>query len=237
MSGVTNKDIVAGLRDILASRGIISDHSDWSERLILFYATKARSAILKAKLDDKRSKVSHFNKQTLSCVPLKTLDINECPCAPPSGCTFVRSEFPIPMPISRYLEIDTILGNRDIDYVEWGDFRNKLRSRMALDREGPYWTIRNLGDGHYLYLYNFSQKFATVTSIFEDTIEVFLYPDCSGEVKNKCAQYLDFPFVIDDGYVSFVLEAAYRMLALKTPNTDELINQNDDTAAAKIPIK
>lgn len=233
----TNADIVEALRGLLAERGIIQDHSDWSRRLILFYALKARSAFLKARLDDTRSRVSHFNKQTIGCIPMKRIDINECPCAPPSGCFFTKSELPIPRPLSRYLEIDTLVGNKDIDYVEWGDFRNKLRSRFKAEREAPYWTVRNLGDGDYLYLYNFDNKFATITSVFEHPIDVFLFPDCEGKVKNKCAQYLDFPFVIDDGYVPLVLEAAYKMLATKTKDEDKLINQSDDTSSARTPIK
>ncbi len=232
----TNYEIVEALRGILAERGIINDHSDWSKRLILFYAMKARSAILKAKLGDRKSSVSHFNKQTISCVPMLKLDINECPCAPPSGCHFYRSKYPIPAPIGRYLEIDTILGNRDIDYVEWGDFRNKLNSRFEADRNDSYWTLRNLGDGTYLYLYNYTEKFATVTSIFENPIDVFLFPDCEGNV-NKCAQHLDFPFVLDDGYVALVLEAAYKMLAEKVKTDDVVLNQKDDTSATQTPIK
>lgn len=234
---VTNREVVSGLRQLLAERGIINDHSDWSNRLILFYAKRARSAILKARLDDKRSRVSHFNKQTLSCIPMEKIDLNECPCAPPSGCFFTKSKTPIPQPLSRFLQVDNIIGNRDLDYVEWGNFRNRLRSRFELERTEPAWTLRNLGEGTYLYIYNFTEKFATVTSLFEDPMEVFLYPDCSGEVKNRCQQYLDFPFVIDDGYLPLVLEAAYRMLVEKTREEDKLINQSDDTSNAKTPIK
>jgi hypothetical protein len=225
---VTGKEVVASLRQVLAEMGVINDHSDWSNRLIFFYANRARSAILKARLDDKKSRVSHFNKQTIPCIPMEKIDLNECPCAPPSGCYFTKSVNPIPNPLTRYLEIDNIVGNKDIDYVEWGGFRDRLKSRFSREREDPAWTLRDLGKGNHLYIYNFDQKFATVTSIFEYPLEVFLYPDCSGEIKNKCQQYLDFPLVI---------EAAYRMLVERNRQEDKLINQSDDTSNAKLPIK
>lgn len=234
---ITNREVVSGLKQLLAERGVINDHTDWSDRLILFYAMRARSAVLKARLDDKRSRVSHFNKQTIPCVPMRKIDLNECPCAPPTGCHFYKSITPIPQPLSRYLQIDNIIGNKDIDYVEWGDFRTRLQSKYKYEREAPTWTIRNLGDGPYLYTYNISELFLTPTSIFENPIEVFLYPNCEGIVENKCAQYLDFPFVIDDGFVGLVMEAAYKMLATKTKEQDKLINQSDDTSNAKLPIK
>lgn len=232
----TNGEIVQALRGILAERGIINDHSDWSKRLVLFYALRARSGVLKAKLDDKRSRVSHFNKQTLTCIPMEKLDINECPCAPPSGCDFFRSKYAIPEPLSRFLIIDNIIGNKDIDYLEWGQFRTKLNSRFEQEKVAPYWTLRNHREGTYLYLYNYPEKFVTVTSIFEHPIDVFLFPDCEGKV-DKCKQYLDLPFIIDDGYVPLVLEAAYRMLAEKSKLEDKWINQKDDTSQTQVPIK
>lgn len=236
LMGSTNREIVEALRGVLAERGIINDHSDWSKRLILFYAMKARSAILKAKLDDKRSRVSHFNKQTIRCIPMEKVDINECPCAPPTHCHFYRSKYPIPEPISRYLNIDNIVGNKEISFLEWGSFRRQLNSRIEQDRYSPYWTLRNLGDGTYLYLYNLNEKLITVTSIFENPIAVFLYPDCNGEI-NKCAQHLDFQFVIDDAYIPQVLEAAYRMLAEKNKIEDRVMDQKDNTGPTPTPAK
>jgi len=167
---------------------------------------------------------------------MEKIDINECPCAPPSGCFFYRSVIPIPNPLTRYLEVDNIIGNKNIAFLEWGEFRNKLNSRMNAERTDPYWTIRTMNGKTYLYLYNYPEKFVTVTSVWEDPLEVQLYPDCAGNV-DPCKQYLDLEFIIDDAFVPLVIEASYRMLVERVKEGDSTINQKDDTTKQIVPAK
>lgn len=174
---------------------------------------------------------------TIPCVSLEEIDQVECPCAPAKGCTFYKSEYPIPgMHNGMPLSITTVDGSVSYDYVEWFNIKSKLESRFKPDQTSPYYTFKNIGNIRHLYLYSsdkvLTPKLATVTASFFDPLEVAYYPVC-GKVKQFCSP-LEEPFIISKEIQSKVFEATLVALTntkIVTPYSDILNNDSNETSA------
>lgn len=236
---MTYREAISGFRSLIADRtGFISDQNPWSNRLILKHLVEYRSRIIAENERKKGRELSKQDLQTIPCVPLIKVDDHECPCAPPSGCYFLRTKYPVPKPVTDYASVTSIHGQINYAYVEWNKIRYKLNSRLKGQTKAPYYTIKNSGEGNHLYLLNDThKKFITVTGIFYDPLELVYYPDCSGEV-NDCKAPLDQEFIIDPDLLTVVYERCLQALLPARANTgvDILNNDQDETSGAQPPM-
>ena len=192
----TNRKAVAQVRELIGdATGKISDETAWSSRLILDRLYSIRAQLLQQK-HLANLEINQFNLQIIPCIPLEKADTHECPCAPPTGCVWRRTKYPIPSFI-KMVSMSSIDGSINYDFVAWNRVSHKLNSFEETDRRRPYYTFKSTQGGIYAYLINDEhKKYVTPTGIFEDPIQVQLYPDCKGNV-DPCPLILDLDFIVD----------------------------------------
>ena len=235
--GYTNRHAIAGFRDFVADKTGISDDSGWSQRQVLFHLIRYRAALIQQK-EEAGKKLSRFNYQTIPCIPLIETDVNECPCAPASGCKFLKTKWILPKPVSHFKSITSIDGGITYSFVEWDKFKYKINSRFESQSTKPYYTTKNTGSGVYIYVYNDQHKeFITPTSIFENPIDVQRYPDCEGKVE-ICIKPLDLEWIMDPDLLMAVYDLSFRNLfRIKSMVSDLMNNDNDDNIRNQQPPK
>lgn len=242
MSFRTNRVIINGFREHVADKAKPSDESGWSARLIYRFLLAGRNRLLFEKMRDKQYPISELNAQTLSCVSLDEIPINECPCEPEADYKFLRSVYPIPHFIADIRSVNSGTRTSNYDYVEWDKFRHKLSSRFESERRQPYWSMRrskvNGVDGNYVYIYNDSFKeHVTITAVFSDPLEAFNFPDCTGKI-DKCFSPLDKEFIIDEQLILPMYNLAFQeLLRTKAVMSDIVNNNQDDIVNNPAPIK
>lgn len=192
----TNSKAVAQVRELIAdATGKISDETAWSSRLILERLYSIRAQLLQLK-HNANQEINQFNLQIIPCIELVKADAHECPCAPPTGCVWRKTKHPIPSFI-KMVSLTSIDGRINYDFVPWTRIGYKLNSFEETDRKRAYYTFKSTQKGIYAYLVNDEhKKFVTPTGIFEDPIQIQLYPDCKGYV-DPCPIILDLDFIID----------------------------------------
>lgn len=238
----TNRAIIGEFRDLIADKVRISDVNGWSNRLVYNHLIGYKNKILMEKMKDPKSSISILNYQTLPCVALDEISIEECPCQPASDFKFLRSIVPIPNYIGDIKSVNSGTRSQGYDYVDWDNFRYKLNSRFEAERTQPYWTIRkvtvNNVTGNYLYIHNdIFREFVTVSAIFSDPLDVYKYPNCEGKV-DKCLSALDKEFIIDPQFKPLMFDLALSQLVrAKTPISDVVNNNLDDVSNNRNPLK
>lgn len=240
-TGNTNRQVIDGMRSIMAGAGHISDDSSVSSRFILYHLLRIRSYIIKEKWKA-RDYLSKFNLQTIPCIPLEEVDQAECPCTPMSGCTFLRTRMRIPVPITDFRSVTSIDGQITYTYVEWDKFKYKLQSRIRANQDAPYYTFKTHGDGTYLYVHNdIHKKYITTTAPFENPIDVQLFPSCDEDINRqiKCKRPLDLEFILDPNLFALMQELFLaKIYRLQNPVADNRSDDADDaTQTNKMNIK
>jgi hypothetical protein len=170
---------------------------------------------------------------------MKRIDVNECPCLPASGCMFLKSDNPIPSPVGDFiLSVTSVTGNIRFDYLKWSNFSNKLESRIPAERTARYYTIKDIGEGPHIYVYNDEIiDSISLTAIFDDPIEVMNYPSC-GETKKPICSPLDEEYVIDKDLIMPMYRSVLqtigtvKRLALGGDNNN---NDQSDASGVQIP--
>lgn len=174
--------------------------------------------------------------QTIPCVMFEGLDIVECPCAPTKGCTFYKNVTTVPPMINGMpTAVNSVDGFVSYDYLSWYNFRDKLNSRLMVDRTRAYFTLKQLADGVDLYLYSSNEvanpKAAAVTGVFTNPLDVLYYRKCDGDMKPMCNP-LDDPFILPVDSQAKVFEAtrnALLSLSQFTNIKDSYNNEANDT--------
>lgn len=177
--------------------------------------------------------LSEFMVQTLGCVELEELDRSECPCAPASGCYWLRSKKPIP----RYIEMISVTGivantdNPRFSFIKWDRFQYIPKSRALSVRKGRYWTIKDTGEGEpYLYLYGDRfLKVAAVSAIWEDPMCVEAYPRCDEVNMNAFCDPLDVDLYTDSWLRDVIITKSWQKLLTARSSAGADILQDDNT--------
>lgn len=228
-----------------------SDDFAYPPKLIYYYLNLYRNAVTYE--DRMRKSISNLDESivgTLPCVELTKVDIVECPCAPASGCKFLKSKFRIPKLLDGLpLAVVTLASECDncdpeiqeFTYVPWSNFQYKLTSRLSAQRTGLYYTMKNIDSEYHLYIYTNSKykdlKAVTLRGIFKNPIEVAEFPICN-EVEKIVCNPMDLPFTIEDELQPIVYDKVFAMLVkLKqaTPTSDVLNNDNNDNTS-RVPL-
>lgn len=235
--GITNREVVNAFRTLVADKVQISNQSGWSTRLVYFYIIRYRAKLIREKVLRNRN-LSHWNYQTIDCIPLTKTDMSECPCAPARGCVWKKIAYPIPKPLDRLKSVTSKDGQVTYSYVEWERVKNKINSRLEAQNAMAFYTIKTRRNGTYLYLYNdVHKKHVTVTGIFENPLEVQYYPDCNG-VKEQCQEPQNEEFILDPDLLPAVYDLAIAQISrAKQLGTDILNNDIDDITTTKTNLK
>lgn len=236
-TGNTNRQVVQAFRLLIADKGRISDDSAVSTRHVLFNLLRYRAFMLNERFHARRP-ISRYNYQTIPCIGLEEVDKHECPCAPKSGCSFLKTKVTIPVPIGGFKSITSIDGGINYTYVEWDKFKYKLDSRIKGTKVAAYYTTKTSVAGTFIYVYNdIHKKFLTITSMFENPIDVQSLPTCDG-VQDKCTRPLDREFILDPELFGLVTELTItKVYRYQVQTTDGHNNDKEDQVSNPTQIK
>lgn len=191
--------------------GFVSDDFSMSDEAILCHLLDTRAEVLR-NLQTLGIGLGTQNIQTIPCIELEKTDKSECPCAPPTGCIWLKSKKPIP----RYIKLSSvsdIIGAENISFIEWNKVKYKFKSRAKGNKNKKYYTIRDIGEGSYLYILNDSfLKMVSLSAVFEDPKCAREFGGCGVDsVEIECNPW-DTPFILDAGLRNQVLKSAWQTL-------------------------
>lgn len=245
MSKIKNtiKGTIDAFRHFAADRsGVVNVDSSWTNRSIYYYLEMYRhreeylwqleqGGIYEDKVIDQEYDV-------LPCIALERVDqASECPCAPASGCMFLRSKYPIPEMAIRdnHIVVTDILGNNQFNYVKWFNFSRKINGRKSAQSGYTYFTFKHIDDETYLYIHNeeFLER-AAMTAKFTNPVDVKKFPKCDEFVNVVDCSILEQPFDMRREIQPIIFEKTFRaMVSMRsqTPIEDEYNDNSDDTAS------
>lgn len=219
----TNREVISNLRDWTGDgASLISQSNFMFQRIVLNHLLDYRATLLSAK-PNSGDNTYRKARQTTPCIMLEKVDMAECPCAPLSGCEWLRTTIRIPETIGEVISVTSVDGSIDYDYRNWDDVRDKFQSRHAAIRNSATFSEK---DG-YIYVHNdLHKKAIKVTALFHDPKKVQLMPDCDGKVLNRCKSHLDLEFPFDPEQYPLLFQGVVQfLLGSKRVPADE--NNND----------
>jgi hypothetical protein len=222
-TSLTNREVIASFREWIGdTSGLIGQSNPMSQRLLLRHLLYYRAPLLAAKVNSGDNSYRKA-RQTTQCMSLEKVDMAMCPCAPLSGCEWLRTKLRIPDTIGEVISVTSIDGDIDYDYRNWDDVRNKFNSRHAAIRESATFTER---DG-YIYLHNdIHKKAVRVTSLFSDPRQVQLMADCDDK-QDTCISPLDLEFPFDPEQYPVLFQTVSQALLQLKGATRADVNNND----------
>lgn len=168
--------------------------------------------------------------QKLGCIEVEELDIQQCPCAPVTGCTWYRTKSPVPLPLVTQTVSDTT-GRIPYDYIGWTGARGIPEKQPVSARKAKYYTFQPTGSGEvHIYLYSDTPiKLFSMVAVFDKPLEAEIFPSCGDEdraMKAKCSP-MDIPIYLDPSFVDLIIdEISQGLLAKKRAAPED--NQNND---------
>lgn len=172
--------------------------------------------------------------QTIPCVDLEEAKAEACPCPPPSGMRWLKSKKPLPRFI-KLVSITNTLGDINMNYVEWTKIKYKVNSRVKSSRKAKYYTIRDTGEGSFLYILNDDfLKLVSVSGIYESPYDVLSFEGCGEKQLEVICNPWDTPFYASSSTIDNICKLAWQVLPTvrNSAPTDPLNNEIDDTAGA-----
>lgn len=216
---------------VIDSTGMPSDDLPFSELAIVKSLQESRANIIAQTLRSGQAEISEYMVQTLPCVQLREMDRNECPCAPASGCYWLRSVEPLPTPI-RTMSVTGIVASQSnprFEYLKWDRFQYIPTSRVYSMRKGRYYTFRTIQDKTtYLYLYGdrFLEE-CTISAIWEDPISAAQYPNCGKVDTQALCNPLDVDFYTDAWMRESVINVTIqKMLSTRAAASADILNND-----------
>lgn len=169
---------------------------------------------------------------------MKEIDLVECPCAPASGCTFMKVIHPLPSFVGgKPMNVTTLTGFDRYNYVEWSMFKYRINNRNeALNRSFLY-TTQTINNENWLYTYitnDVKARSVKVSGVPIDPMEIVMYPVCDYNPPDMC-DLLDYKFIIEKRLTSVLYEATFRKLVAYNNATRMGDTKNDDRNAEASP--
>lgn len=209
------------------SKGVQSDDSRLSNRLIYNKLLTTRSKLISQKIK-KKQRVSQWNYQTIPCVKLVEVPKHQCPCIPPVGCKILRSEHKLPEPISGFNE-DLI---QSVTSIERSIKIDRISINAVNFQRGNKYTSTKVNffvqDG-YIYLTTPTDiSIISIVALFENPIEVKNFLSyCSDCVEcNKCIDYLEEDFPIDNDMIDTLIELTLNEVVILFSKSIEDVSNN-----------
>lgn len=215
---------------IIDYTGYVPDEIPWSDQYLVKALQETRATVLKESLS-RGEVLSEQNVQTLPCIEVSELDRNECPCAPASGCYWLRTDVTVPREI-KIISVTGIVANDDnprFTYMKWDRFQYVPKARLESTRKGFYYAVRTTSDKDsriYLYGSRFLQSIA-ISGIYEDPMTVAAFPKCGQlQIESFCNPF-DVNFYTDVFLIDRVVQLTVQKIVppRQTTSTDP---KNDD---------
>lgn len=189
--------------------GGVSDDTHWNspwsivDQLLLTRATEIQKLILLGE------NVGEGTIQTINCIEMEEVDKADCPSAPPSGCTWLKSKCTIPKTL-KIISVSDISGNETFAHVDWDKEKYKAKSRIKSLRSKKRYTFKDTGEGLHIYILNDCYlKLISLSAIFED-------PYCAatfcGQNKELTCNPLETPFKTDKSLLDRIIRTAWATL-------------------------
>ncbi len=206
--------------------GRLSDENGWSPQSIVHKLLESRTmAIMRAKKEF--GEISQSMRQVIDCIEMIEVDQVECPCAPPSGCMWLKSKNPIPNPIILDFVSD-VKGDSVFTKTTWDQVKYIKHSRIRSKRTRRHYLLRESNGGD-VYLYVLNDKFTpafTMRGVFYNPIDVARFEECDKDVSEAKCSPLDVKFSTDLNLRDEVFRLTYASivpLKYQAP-TDDLNN-------------
>lgn len=184
----------------------------WFSGVVYEQCLAARAMDISEEIKNDKSTINKFTQQHLSCEALEVVPVEDCPCAPPSGCTWRRTKTEIPTPIGTLIAVTGIGGNleelKSYTYRDWYSIKYSLNAILEAERNRGYYTIKHgqiylVGDDHL--------KAIAVSGIFYDPVEAARRPKC-GESFSDCSPFLDYNLYIDPAKYQKILATTFQLI-------------------------
>lgn len=232
---ITNREVINAFRNLVGDKTQLSDDNGWSSRMVYFFLLRYRARLIREK-ERNNLPLSHWNYQTIDCINLRKVDLDECPCAPASGCSFRKTTIQIPKPLARLKSVTSTNGQITYTFVEWERLFDKINSRFKGERMSAFYTLKTRNDGTHLYLYNQEHLAAvTVTGIFENPLDVQYFPACDGTVE-KCKDPENQEFILDPDIMTTMYDLALAQIGRAKQLGTDMINDDNDNISITQPV-
>ena len=177
---------------------IQKDRSPLRNRLIYSALISSKNLLMFQKINKKQA-IQPYNYMTIPCIKLVKAPLYDCPCIPPAGCSFYRSEYPLPevlggisnatdltvMSLDNNLKFTFTTADR-LKYLSFSKYKENINVYLIINKY-LYVLSKNIG------------RIVAVTGLFEDFVEVENYPglckQCE-ECKDDCVDVLEVSFPI-----------------------------------------
>ena len=226
-------DIISRVKAIY-NKGIETDDSRLSDRLVYDKLKSTRSLLIKREIDKKRQ-VSDWIVQTIPCFELVTALPNDCTsCSvPPAGCKILKSKNKLPKPIQSVLgpeleSVTTMDGNKIFSKTNWVKKRYKSGDKYTSEVEDYF-----IKDGHLFITTNSLLKYIAISGVFEDPLAPIGLDAC-GET---CINPLEQEFYLDGHLTDAVVEMTVQQLVgvMKSMPEDAINNAVEDPQRVSQP--
>jgi hypothetical protein len=176
------------------NNGVPSDDSRLRNRQVYSELKSARVLLMLRRYKNRTP--SEYSLYTIPCVELIEAPIHECPCAPATGCLFLRSKYPLPEPMFEfYTSVTTLDGSEEFSPTTW--MRKRVKQHNKYTAKTPDYFIRN----NYLYImFREKLKYVAVSDPWVDPEEAYDFPSpCADETNTTdCVGVLDQDFNIEE---------------------------------------
>ena len=221
MAEVSNATDIYTYREIVASfqmaqdlSGSPSDDGLWSSRAIIRHLHQSRATLLYRDLRKNPNITYRRLRQTIGCIPLEMVPVEQCPCAAPSGCFWKRTTVQLPPSIGEYLSVNSVGGDlkklRAYQYVDWYGYKYTQTSRFQFIQDAAYYTLRD-GLIYFIVGEEDREEYVSVVLIPENPLAVFDYPNCEGK-RNPCFQPLEQEFLMPPGRKDELLDLTFAQI-------------------------
>lgn len=215
----------------LYSKGVQSRSSRLSNRNVYYKLISTRSK-LHTNEKKKNQKISQWTYQTLPCIELIDVPMNECPCTLQSGCIILKSKYPIPSIMTEFSKhiIQSVTGMEGklvLNEINYEDVKYQKGNKYTSQQ--PDFFLRPVGSGVFIYVTVTSRLSAiAMTALFDDPIEVITFPSYCSSTPD-CISYLDMEFPIDDDQMDALIElAAIELIDRFTSRKQDITNNATD---------
>lgn len=242
----TIREIIAAFSHAVEERtGRPFSDFKWPNRLIYFHLINQRAEIIYQTRKQNQLEGNYEDyTEVLPCVLMKEVDMVEnCPCAPASDCTFMKSVTPMPRFIGgRPTLVTTLNGFEKYNFVNWAMFKTRINNRNEAANNANLFTIQTIENEDWLYTYITKEedgipikaRNSKVAGVPIDPMEVFMYPVCGTPKKEPC-NILDLKFIIEKRLINVLFDATHRKLITINRGTTIGDTKNDDRNAEASP--
>ena len=238
----TYRDVVENWKHFVVDRsGFESRSSGWSDKAILDQFLLLRSTVFR-QLMLSGADIGEQNLQNLDCIQLEEVPRSSCPCAPPSGCKWLKSVKVLPKYID-IISVNTVDGGEIFSYLEWDKIKYRTTYSRSNNQSKNYYTVRTSGADTHLYILTDKMlKIVSATLLLEDPYCAIEFPKCceepsSADLEKICNPW-DTPFLMDSALISQIFNIAWQTLPqLRNAAGPDLFNDSIDNTKGDLNLK